>query len=92
MVSVKVLGFPRSRPQNYTPLHICRFSIFRRCCSGAMDWYHALPPITRALLTVYLATGLAAWAGVLPLQFLYHDWRLEFKRVPEVRRSAGPKE
>lgn len=53
---------------------------------GAMDWYHALPPITRALLTVYLATGLAAWAGVLPLQFLYHDWRLEFKRVPELWR------
>ncbi|KAL4420836.1 hypothetical protein ABPG75_010492 [Micractinium tetrahymenae] len=51
-----------------------------------MDWYHALPPITRAVLTVYLATGLAAWAGVLPLKYLSHDWRLEFKRVPELWR------
>lgn len=68
-----------------------RFLVLCSPCSGALDWYHALPPITRALLTAYLATGLAAWAGVLPLKYLYHDWRLEFKRVPEVRIAAERK-
>lgn len=53
---------------------------------GAADWYHALPPITKALLTVYLTSGLAAWAGILPLKHLYSDWHLIFKRVPEVWR------
>ena len=60
------------------------------CCSGAADWYWALPPITRALLTCWLATGLAAYLGALPIMYLYHDWNLyafswKLKRVPQVR-------
>ncbi|EFN50559.1 hypothetical protein CHLNCDRAFT_136591 [Chlorella variabilis] len=53
---------------------------------GAADWYTALPPITRGLLTCYLVTGLAAFMGVMPLQYVYHSWQLCFKRVPEVWR------
>ena len=56
---------------------------------GAADWYWALPPITRGLLTLYIATGLAAYLGVLPLMQLYHAWGLELKLwVPQVR-AAG---
>lgn len=53
-------------------------------CSGAADWYWALPPITRGLLTCYLVTGLTAYIGLLPLKHLYHDWRLCFKLLPQV--------
>lgn len=53
--------------------------------SGAAAWYHELPPLTKGLLTVYLVTGLGAWARVMPLKYIYHDWGLVFKRVPEVR-------
>jgi Derlin-2/3 len=53
---------------------------------NAADWYWALPPITRGLLTVYLVTGLSAYMGVLPLRQMYHDWSLTFKMVPEVWR------
>ena len=63
-----------------------------RACRGAADWYTALPPITRALLTCYLATGLTAYLGVLPLKYLYHDWRLCFKKLPEVRRGGRRRE
>lgn len=56
--------------------------------SNAADWYWALPPITRGLLTVYLVTGLAAYIGILPLMKLYHNWSLTFKMVPEVRQGA----
>lgn len=59
-------------------------------CRGAADWYWALPPITRSLLTCYLVTGLAAFVGVLPLQHLYHSWGLVFKLwVPQVRTAGG---
>ncbi|PSC71343.1 Derlin-1 [Micractinium conductrix] len=55
---------------------------------GAAAWYHELPPLTKGLLTVYLVTGLGAWARVMPLKYIYHDWGLVFKRVPEVWRLA----
>ena len=56
--------------------------------SNAADWYWALPPITRGLLTVYLVTGLSAYMGVLPLKQMFHNWSLTFKMVPEVRQGA----
>lgn len=59
--------------------------------SGAADWYWALPPMTRGLLTCYLVTGLAAFMGVLPLKHLYMDWRLVFRirALPQVLWTAG---
>jgi hypothetical protein len=67
---------------------------FNRCCSGAADWYTSLPPITRGLLTCFVATGLAFYIGALPLKYMYHSWGLVFKLpVPEVRappRQASP--
>ena len=55
--------------------------------SNAADWYWALPPITRGLITVYLVTGLAAYMGILPLKQMFHNWSLTFKLFPEVRRA-----
>ena len=40
---------------------------------------------------MYLVTGLAAYAGVLPLKQLYHSWSLTFKILPEVRRRRRRK-
>lgn len=59
------------------------------CRSGAADWYHALPPITRSLLTCYVVTGLSFYLGIMPLQYFYHDWGRIFKRVPEVRAGVN---
>lgn len=61
----------------------------RRRRRGAADWYWELPPMTRGLLTVYLVTGLSAFLGVLPLKWLYHDWHLTFKILPEVWGSSA---
>lgn len=73
----------RSCRQGFTPLAA---SLLR---SGAADWYHALPPITRSLLTCYVVTGLAFYLGVMPLQYFYHDWGRIFKRLPEVGWWGG---
>lgn len=53
---------------------------------NAADWYWALPPLTRGLLTVYLVTGLSAYMGILPLKQMFHNWSLTFKLLPEVWR------
>lgn len=47
--------------------------------------------MTRGLLTCYLATGLAAFMGVLPLKHLYMDWRLvlRIRALPQVLQAAG---
>ena len=58
-------------------------------CRGAADWYHALPPITKGLLTCYLVTGLSLYAGILPIMHMYHDYKFYFKKFPEVGLHVG---
>ncbi|KAG1664587.1 hypothetical protein FOA52_012530 [Chlamydomonas sp. UWO 241] len=50
--------------------------------TGMKAWYSALPPITRAYMTVVLVTTLAGFTlAILPLKVLYLDWTLVVKKL-----------
>ena len=42
--------------------------------NSPLAFYWAIPPVTRTMATVLLATKLAMSLGVLPLQFIYLHW------------------
>lgn len=62
-----------------------------RCCRTPGQWYNSLPPITRLLLTIYLATGLGMLFNLTPLLHMYLDWGLvlQLKKIPQVGGAEG---
>ena len=56
-----------------------------RARRGPLDFYWALPPLTRTLLTTFVATCLGAWAGVLPAMHMYLAWGKLWALPPQVQ-------
>lgn len=49
---------------------------------GPLDFYWALPPITRTLLTAFLITGIGSLISMDPLRQMYLQWGLVLGRFP----------
>lgn len=47
---------------------------------GLLDAYYAIPPVTRSLVTVLVASKLAMVLGVLPIGALYLSWPRIFQK------------
>ena len=47
---------------------------------GLSDWWSSIPRVTRFLGTMWLGTAVAATFGMLPLPYLYLDFKSIFRR------------
>lgn len=93
---------PSQLPGRLCPARITIDAHWLSRCRTIGAWYLGIPPITRALLTTYLITGLGFMIGVVPLKYMYLDWGLvsplrllRSRQSPEVcapgaRSECGP--
>ena len=47
---------------------------------GLSDWWSSIPRVTRVLGSLWLGTAVAATFGILPLHYLYLDFKSIFRK------------